>query len=293
MPATKPTGTRKTRPGRDRPAEPAPEARPVRTLAVDVGATGIKATVLNELGEPVGERVRERTPRPGTPEQLVGVFRRLAERLQPYDRVSIGFPGVVHEGVVRVAPKLSPAWENVNAAALFEAALSAPARVANDADVQGFGAISGKGVELVVTLGTGVGSALFVDGRLVPNLEVGRDKLSDASRRAAGDGRWQRRMAKFVRKLERMFHFDHLYLGGGNAARVDVGQLPGNVRVVSNLNGLLGGIALWRGHDAARFRPAHRGPGATKADAAPPSPPATDRRGTRGTRRPATKRRTG
>jgi polyphosphate glucokinase len=250
------------------------DAEPLRTLAVDIGATGIKATVLNEVGEAVTARVRERTPRPGTPEQLVGAVRRLAERVKPYDRASIGFPGVVQEGVVRRAPNLSAGWDGVNAAALFEGALGAPTRVANDADVQGFGAISGKGVELVLTLGTGVGSALFVDGRLVPNVEIGKDKLSDAARRDLGDDRWQRRVTKFVRKIDVMFNFGHLYLGGGNAARVDVGKLPGNVRIVSNLNGLLGGIALWRGPDAPRFRPAHRAPGTRRAAPAPTPVPA-------------------
>jgi polyphosphate glucokinase len=223
-----------------------PAATPTRTLAVDIGGTGVKAVVLNEAGDPISKRVRARTPSPAPPESVLRIVSRLAERLGEVDRVSIGFPGVIDRGVVKLAPNLSEDWIDVNAAALFEARLGKPVRLANDADVQGFGVVAGKGVELVITLGTGVGSALFIDGRLVPNVEVGRRRLGDAGRRKAGAMRWHRRVVKFVRRLDEMFHFDRLYIGGGNACHVDITKLPPNVRVVSNVNGLIGGVALWR-----------------------------------------------
>jgi polyphosphate glucokinase len=124
--------------------------------------------------------------------------------------------------------------------------LKKPVRVANDADVQGFGAISGAGVELVVTLGTGVGTSLFVDGRLVPNLEIGKDKLRNSALQKVGKKKWNKRLIKFIKRLEEIFHFTKLYIGGGNSREVDVSLLPPHVTIVSNLNGLIGGIALWR-----------------------------------------------
>ena len=221
-------------------------ATPTRTLAVDIGGTGVKAVVLNEAGDPISKRVRARTPSPALPESVLRIVTRLAGRLGEYDRVSIGFPGVIDRGVVKLAPNLSKDWIDVNAAALFEARLGRRVRLANDADVQGFGVVAGKGVELVITLGTGVGSALFLDGKLVPNVEVGRRRLGDAGRRKIGQTRWHRRVVKFVRRLDEMFHFDRLYIGGGNAGHVDITKLPPNTRIVSNVNGLIGGVALWR-----------------------------------------------
>ena len=223
-----------------------PAATPTRTLAVDIGGTGVKAVVLNEAGDPISKRVRARTPSPALPESVLRIVTRLAGRLGEYDRVSIGFPGVIDRGVVKLAPNLSKDWIDVNAAALFEARLGKRVRLANDADVQGFGVVAGKGVELVITLGTGVGSALFLDGKLVPNVEVGRRRLGDAGRRKIGQTRWHRRFVKFVRRLDEMFHFDRLYIGGGNAGHVDITKLPPNTRIVSNVNGLIGGVALWR-----------------------------------------------
>jgi len=223
-----------------------PAATPTRTLAVDIGGTGVKAVVLNEAGDPISKRVRARTPSPALPESVLRIVTRLAGRLGEYDRVSIGFPGVIDRGVVKLAPNLSKDWIDVNAAALFEARLGKRVRLANDADVQGFGVVAGKGVELVITLGTGVGSALFLDGKLVPNVEVGRRRLGDAGRRKIGQTRWHRRVVKFVRRLDEMFHFDRLYIGGGNAGHVDITKLPPNTRIVSNVNGLIGGVALWR-----------------------------------------------
>lgn len=204
--------------------------------------------VLNELGEPVTERAREKTPESGKPEEVLDVVLVLAKKQGDFDRVSVGFPGVVRNGVVKEAPNLAPEWKDFNIAKFLSGKFNKPIRVVNDADMQGFGAISGVGVELVMTLGTGVGSALFVDGRLVPNVEIGKDKLCDAALSEVGKKKWNKRVAKVARKLEAIFHYDRLYIGGGNARLVDIGALPAHVTIVSNLNGLVGGMALW--HEA-------------------------------------------
>lgn len=228
-----------------RKGETTPQPRPVRTLAIDIGATGIKAVLLNEKGDPISERQRIKTPGNGMPGAVLDAVTALAQEQGEFDRVSVGFPGVVHDGIVKEAPNLAEEWKDFNLAHVLEARLKHPVRVANDADIQGFGAISGVGVELVLTLGTGVGSALFVDGRLVPNVEVGRRKLSDADLQKVGKKRWNKRLKKAIAKLDTMFHFDRLYVGGGNSRHVDVAALPANVTIVSNLNGLIGGIGLW------------------------------------------------
>jgi polyphosphate glucokinase len=112
--------------------------------------------------------------------------------------------------------------------------------------MQGFGVISGKGVELVLTLGTGVGAALFVDGTLVPNVEAGEDNLNDRALKKVGIRCWNKRLVKHIRKLEALFNYDKLYIGGGNAKHVHIQNLPDNVTVCSNLKALIGGACMWK-----------------------------------------------
>lgn len=222
------------------------DPEPSRTLVVDIGRAGIKAALINDLGRPVGQRIRRETPPSGMPGEVMDVVVALARHFETFDRVAVGFPGVVIDGIVKQAPSLAPAWQDFNISEVLSARLKKPVRAANDADVQGYGVISGTGVELVMTLGTGVGTSLFVNGRLVPNLEIGKAKLRNEALQKAGKKKWNRRVAKFVVKLESIFHFSRLYIGGGNSREVDVGLLPANVTIVSNMNGLIGGIALWR-----------------------------------------------
>jgi len=227
----------------------------IRTLVVDIGGSGIKALVLDSAGRPLTARSRLNTPSRPTPAAVLKMIQRLAKKNGKFDRVSVGFPGVVRGGVTETAPNLHKSWYGFDFADNLEAKLGKPARVANDADVQGFGAISGHGVELVVTLGTGFGSALFVDGKLVPNLEVphhpfARGKtyegmLGNAARKKAGNKKWNRRLDKAIKTLDALFNYDHLYIGGGNAKKVTL-KLPRNVQIIPNAAGLLGGIALWR-----------------------------------------------
>lgn len=227
----------------------------VRTLAIDIGGTGIKVVLLDESGQPVSERERVETPKPATPDAVIAAIEDLATRVGPADRVSAGFPGVVRKGVTETAPNLHPSWDGYDLAAALATRLNRPARVANDADVQGYAVVSGAGVELVLTLGTGLGSALFYEGHLVPNLEVAHHRfrasgtyeeyLGKKALEKAGRKKWNRRLARAIDELRGLFNFDRLFLGGGNAKKVEI-ELPGDVQLVSNFAGLLGGIALWR-----------------------------------------------
>jgi polyphosphate glucokinase len=229
-------------------------ARGVRTLAVDIGGTGLKVLVLDRNGRPITQRIRVDTPQPPTPAAVIEAVVGLAARQGPFDRVSVGFPGVVRDGVTETAPNLDPRWAGVNLRDRLSQRLGRPVRVCNDADVQGFGVIAGRGVELVITLGTGVGSALFVDGKLVRNLELGHhpswkgktyeDWLGLPALKQAGKKRWNKRVGRALRLLDRTFNYDRLYIGGGNARKLTL-DLPPNVQTVPNLAGLLGGIALW------------------------------------------------
>jgi len=227
----------------------------INTLAIDIGGTGVKAIVLNEQGTPLTERGRIATPKPATPTAMMKTIAQLAKTQGEFDRVSVGFPGVIRHGVVHTAPNLGNAlWKGCNLVGVLATRLKKPVRAANDADVQGFGAIQGKDIELVITLGTGFGSAMFVDGKLVPNLELGHhpfrdnetyeEQLGDTILKNIGKKKWNKRLAKAIDTLDRVFNFDHLYIGGGNSKKVSL-ILPEKVTLVPNTAGLLGGIAFW------------------------------------------------
>jgi polyphosphate glucokinase len=225
------------------------------TLAIDIGGTGIKMMTLDSSGRPVGERIRVDTPHPATPEAVLSLLDKLSGDAGRFDRVSVGFPGVVKRGATLTAHNLDPQWCGYELQKILERRWKRPVRVANDAAVQGYGAIRGVGVELVITLGTGFGSSLFVDGRLVPGLELAhhpwrKDKtyeeyLGIKGLKRLGRKRWNRTLEKAIRQLEALFNYDHLFIGGGNAARIDF-ELPRYVTRVPNEDGLLGGAALWR-----------------------------------------------
>ena len=228
----------------------------LRTLTVDIGGTDIKTIVLDEKGNPASDRLQVKTPRPATPIAVIRAIAELAEEQGAFERISIGFPGVVrNNGKTETAPNLHPKWVGFDFAETLSRKFGKSVRVSNDADVQGFGAISGRGVDLVLTLGTGVGSALFVDGKLLPNLEVAHhpfrkgqtyeDQLGKAALASSGKNKWNQRLIQAIRQLEKLFNYDHLYIGGGHARKINV-KLPGNVKIISNVAGLLGGIASWR-----------------------------------------------
>jgi polyphosphate glucokinase len=227
-----------------------------RTLAIDVGGSGLKAAVVDETGRMLTDRARVETPVGSPPGEIVEALARLVAPLGAFDRVSVGFPGVVRGGRVLTAATLDNAgWKDFDLAAALTRALGKPVRVANDADVQGLAVIAGKGVEMVVTLGTGFGTGLYLDGRLAPHLELSHhafrkgetyeEQLGNAARKRVGNRKWNRRLRKAIRALRALTTFDHLYIGGGNARKIDF-ELDPDVTVVANDAGLRGGVALWR-----------------------------------------------
>lgn len=228
---------------------------PLQVLSVDIGGSGIKAMVLDESGQPTTERQRIETPAYPNPPAVLDVIAQLAEIQGEFSHVSVGFPGVVQNGIIKTAVNLNSEWIDYDFAKTLSDRLQTPVRVANDADIQGYGAISGKGVELVVTLGTGFGSALFINGHLVPNLEIAhhpfiKDKtyeqqLGRKAMKKSGKKAWNRHLAQAIKNLEHLFNYDTLYIGGGETKRIQI-TLPDNVQIVSNQAGILGGIALWQ-----------------------------------------------
>jgi polyphosphate glucokinase len=226
----------------------------VRTLAIDIGGTGLKALVLDARGEKLTERVRVETPRPATPDAIVAALVELVKPLAPFDRVSVGFPGVVVGGTTKTAPNLDPKWKNFELKSSLERRLKAPTRVLNDAGVQGYGVIEGVGVELVITLGTGMGCALYVDGKYVPNLELAHHPLRGKKTyedyvgghvlEELGKKKWNRHVARVIAQIDPIWNPRRIYIGGGNAKHVRL-DLPAHVRITDNVAGLLGGIRLW------------------------------------------------
>jgi polyphosphate glucokinase len=228
-----------------------------QTLAVDIGGTGVKLALLDSKGRILGETIRVPTPMPPVaPELLADTIDTAAKMLGPFDRASVGFPGMVRNGRVLTAPHLgTEVWAGFD----FQEALSErwkkPVRVMNDADVQGFGAINGRGVEMVLTLGTGAGTALFENGRILPHLELAHhpvrgnktydEYVGKAALDRKGAKKWNKRVERVIGILRRLVNFDHLYIGGGNAKHISF-TLPHDVTIVPNSDGLTGGIALWR-----------------------------------------------
>jgi polyphosphate glucokinase len=231
------------------------QANQVRTLAIDIGGTGLKALVLAADGALLTERVRVETPRPATPVAVVDALIALVAPLGDYDRVSVGFPGVVIDNVTRTAPNLHDDWCGFELGHALEGRLHRPVRVLNDAGVQGYGVIEGKGLEMVITLGTGMGCALYLDGRYVPNLELAHhpfrkgktyeDYVGAKALAKLGKKKWNKRVRRVVEQVLPIWNPHRLYLGGGNAKHLTI-ELPDNVTKTSNIAGLLGGIALWR-----------------------------------------------
>ena len=233
-----------------------PPQEPHRTLAIDVGGTRIKAAVVDADGGMLSERVRVKTPHPCTPDLLMDSVVTLVGPLGEYERVSAGFPGMVRHGTIVTAPKLGDGELHGFAFAdALSQRLGRPVRLINDADMQGLAAIHGRGIELVITLGTGFGSALFDDGRLCPHLELSihpfrkgqtyNDQLGNDALQSAGVAKWNRRVLRAINVLRAVTTFDRLYIGGGNAKEIQF-KLDPDVEVIDNLNGLKGGAWLWR-----------------------------------------------
>ncbi|MFC4274169.1 ROK family protein [Achromobacter aloeverae] len=226
-------------------------------LAIDIGGTGLKATVIDDHGHMRAERVRIPTPHPCPPALLLEKLREMAAPLPDYDRIAIGFPGVVRNGHVYTAAHLdSPEWIGYDLAGAVSRTLGGkPVKLLNDADLQGLALISGHGLELVMTLGTGVGTGLYRDGELMPHMEIAHhpihknrtydEYLGEAERKKIGRKRWNRRLARALELMNILLRPDRIYLGGGNSARVDL-KLDKHVLIGSNDAGLEGGAFVWK-----------------------------------------------
>ena len=226
------------------------------TLAIDVGGTGLKASVLDEAGRMLVKRVRVATPYPCHPETLLNAIADLTAPLPASERISIGFPGVVRRGRVLTAPHFdAETWQDYPLEDALSRRFDKPTRLLNDAEVQGLGIVAGRGLEVVLTLGTGVGSAVFDNGVLAPHLELAHhpihkdetynDYIGAEARRARSQKKWNRRVLRTIDIVYSLLHYDVLYLGGGNSADVDIDNLPDNVRIASNDAGITGGVRLW------------------------------------------------
>jgi polyphosphate glucokinase len=240
----------------------------VRTLAIDVGGSGVKASVLDPNGVLLVDRVRVDTPYPCPPERLVATIVDLASTLPHAHRASVGFPGLVRDGRVFTIPSLSRAtydgdtdpelaaqWYRFDLGHALAHVMDIPTLIVNDADMQGCAVVSGEGMEFVVTLGTGVGTALFSDGHLLPHLELShgpfRDDMSidkaigNVERKAIGKKRWKRRVRQVIEDFDEVLVFDRLYVGGGNAKHLEPSDIGPKGEIVPNTAGVIGGVRLW------------------------------------------------
>jgi len=239
-------------------------------LGIDIGGTGIKAAIVDvAAGSLVSPRERVQTPRPATPESLGDAIKSLVRAAaSPSPEIAgIGFPGVIRRGTACTAPNLGKRWIGVNVEHLGEAAIGRPTAVINDADAAGLAEVrfgAGKGVAglvVLITLGTGIGTALMLDGKLVPNSELGHIEVrgTDAERRAAASVRdrkglswrqWASAVEEYLVALDRLLWPDLVVIGGGVSAEPGRFMPLINVRppvvpaVMGNDAGIIG-AALW------------------------------------------------
>lgn len=211
-------------------------------LGIDIGGNGIKGAPVNlDSGELAADRVRIDTPRPATPAAVADVVEQIAEKFSGQigsSPIGIAIPAVVQNGVARSAANIDPTWVDVDVDALFTDRLGRPVHVVNDADAAGvaeakYGAArSIGGLVILTTLGTGIGSALLLDGTLIPNSELGHLELDgrDAETFAAQSAKvrdglsyveWAERLQRYYSYLEGLFWPDLFVVGGGISKKAD------------------------------------------------------------------------
>lgn len=199
------------------------------------------------------------TPVQATPEAVIYTVMELVKGLTEYDKISIGFPGYVRNGIVYTAPNLgSGYWAQFDLGQQISNRLCKPARLVNDADQLGLGIVSGKGYELAVTLGTGVGTAVIMDGTLLPHLELSHHPISKGrdydeyvgshAMEKVGKEKWNKRVAKVLAAIKVVFNYDRLYLGGGSVKSLTI-PLGENIHLFNNQDGIKGGAKLWEMQD--------------------------------------------
>jgi polyphosphate glucokinase len=227
----------------------------LKILSIDIGGSHIKGTILNQKGELQKPYEKVVTPIPASPENLLKSISTLVKDFPAYDRISVGFPGYVKNGVIKTAPNLgTELWKDFDLAKKLEETLGKAAQVVNDADMQGLGVVKGKGLEMVITLGTGFGTALLLEGHLLPHLEFshqpfGKSKsydkyIGEVALQKEGVKKWNRRMQKVFEVLKTVFNYDYLYIGGGNSDLLSF-KLDKNMKIVTNADGIKGGARLW------------------------------------------------
>jgi len=227
-----------------------------KILSIDIGGSHIKAAILNTAGElQTGFQTVDTPVLPG-PKKLLSSIKDIVTWFPEYDKMSVGFPGYVKNGIVYTAPSLAPKkWNAINLRQILQDQFDCPVEVVNDADMQGLGIVTGIGFEMVITLGTGLGSALFLNGTLLPHLELSQHPfmtnviydryIGKKALEKEGEIKWNRRIQKVLLVLKTVFNYDHLYIGGGNCRRISF-PLEKNITLVSNLDGIKGGAKLWQ-----------------------------------------------
>lgn len=226
-----------------------------KILSIDIGGSRIKGTLLDLSGNTLIDYQRISTPKFAGPENVMQHIVELTKNFNGFTKVSVGFPGYVRQGTVYTAPNLGTnKWRKVNLSKALSELLKKPVRVVNDADLQGLGVATGNGLEMVVTLGTGFGTALLMDGVLLPHLEIGQHPytrrktydqyIGNSAFESIGPDKWNKRLKKVLATLRKVFNYDHLYISGGNAKKITI-DLDKNITLVSNMDGIKGGAKLW------------------------------------------------
>jgi len=226
-----------------------------KILSIDIGGSNIKATVLNASGTFLDEYQKLPTPSPANPEKVLDVINQLAQKFSTFDKVAAGFPGFIKDGIVKTAPNLgTAAWANFDLTKALEEVLHKPALIVNDADLQGLAVVSGKGLELMITLGTGFGTALLRDGVLMPHLEIAHhpvtknkdydEYVGEFEFKRIGKKNWNKRMKRVIGILKVVFNYDRLYISGGSAKEINF-KLDDNIVIAGNRDGIKGGARLW------------------------------------------------
>lgn len=208
-------------------------------LGIDVGGSGIKGAVVDvKTGKFSQSRIRIATPQPSTPKKVAGVISEIVDHFDWKKAIGCGFPAPIHNGVAMFAANIHDDWVGTNAEKLFSKKTGCPVTVLNDADAAGlaemkFGAGRGRdGVVLIITIGTGLGTAIFVNGQLLPNAELGHLEIDcyDAELRASDAARkreklswkkWAKRFNRYLLTLEKLLWPDLIILGGGVSKKAD------------------------------------------------------------------------
>ncbi len=249
-------------------------------LGVDIGGSGIKGAVVNtETGELLSEKIRLATPQPATPEAVAGTLRELASKFSDYEAIGCGFPATVHHGIAFTAANIDQTWINTPVEKLFTETLGRPVFVLNDADAAGIAEMTfgiGKeqknGIVMMITVGTGLGSAIFVNGVLMPNTELGHLILSDdiaehycsdaaRQREDLGWNKWGKRFNRYLQRLQFLFNPDLIILGGGASKSFVKYQEKIRVRTpvvparTLNLAGIIGAAVYAAGQSQAGLAP--------------------------------------